>query len=192
MDNFYTDPDLFNDLFAIGVYACGTIRNNRRGFPDAIKIPKRDERRTERGTYAWRQNAELLAMSWFDKRPVYFISTIHMPYSDMESKALLNVVRHQPDGTEIRVPCPPAVVDYQVHMRAVDHGDQMMSLINAAHKSRKAWKKLFCYGLEVAKFNSYLVENHFQTHARAGKHDRNYLEFTLELCHGLIKEQSFR
>lgn len=77
-------------------------------------------------------------------------------------------------------------------MRAVDHGDQMMELMNAARKSKKAWKKLFSYGLEISKFNAFIIENHFKPHAREKKHDRDYFEYTLELCHGLAHGLSFR
>lgn len=32
-DNFFTSPALFNELLQCGLYACGTVRMDRRGFP---------------------------------------------------------------------------------------------------------------------------------------------------------------
>jgi hypothetical protein len=36
-DNYYTSPQLFWDLFQLGVNATGTVRSNRRSIPQEIK-----------------------------------------------------------------------------------------------------------------------------------------------------------
>lgn len=37
-DNFYNLCDLFNDLFDEGVYCCGMVTGNRKGFPEVMKM----------------------------------------------------------------------------------------------------------------------------------------------------------
>lgn len=44
MDHFYTDPHLFTELIDANIYCCGTVKDNRKGFPQAIAIPKQQER----------------------------------------------------------------------------------------------------------------------------------------------------
>ena len=39
MDNFYSSPVLFNELYMRGFNACGTVRNNRKGLP-ATLLPR--------------------------------------------------------------------------------------------------------------------------------------------------------
>lgn len=33
VDNFYTSPHLFEDLYERGIFASGTVRTNRKNFP---------------------------------------------------------------------------------------------------------------------------------------------------------------
>ena len=40
IDNFYISVELMEDLWARGMYACGTIRCNRKGLPKALVVRK--------------------------------------------------------------------------------------------------------------------------------------------------------
>ena len=59
-------------LFDHSTLACGTIRSNRKGFPDPVKKVnlKKDEVKAYR-------SSELLAMKFKDKRDVLMLTTIH-------------------------------------------------------------------------------------------------------------------
>ena len=40
MDNYYTSPELFSELYYRQTYACGTVRTNRKGLPETVKKAK--------------------------------------------------------------------------------------------------------------------------------------------------------
>ena len=73
IDNFYTSPALADELRQNGIGVCGTVRSNRQNLPQPMRTVK--PRKHEPAVF-WRRG-ELLASSWFDKRPVYSLSSIH-------------------------------------------------------------------------------------------------------------------
>lgn len=152
MDNFYTDPHLFTELIDANIYCCGTVKDNRKGFPQAIAIPKQQERHLARGHYQWQMSdKKLLAVSWFDEASLH----IHPPKNDGHS--LPNAQRKVRKGQAIAVPCPPAHCDYQKYMGGVDLSDQLIKNFSVIRKSKKAWKKLFGYGLEVCLLDPFII-----------------------------------
>ena len=38
-DNLFTSIPLINDLLQLGIYACGTVRKDKHGLPDVVKVP---------------------------------------------------------------------------------------------------------------------------------------------------------
>ena len=127
-DNYYTSPEVFLALYDKGINCCGTVRVNRRGFPKEL-VKKQKE---NRGFYDYRSNGPLLAAAWYDRRYVYFVSTLHIG----ESRGV-TVRRKNPDGSTIDVPCPPLLPDYQQYMRGVDRGDQLIGCYNIGRRSKK-------------------------------------------------------
>ena len=73
MDNFYSSPDLFQDLKEEGFEACGNLRTNRRGIPQELK----DAQLKKGGESHFSKDDSLLFMKWRDKRDVTMISTFH-------------------------------------------------------------------------------------------------------------------
>ena len=118
-DNYYTSPKLYLELFNRGV-------NSKTG--------------RERGFYDYRSKGPLLATVWFDRRFFYFLSTMHVAE---DSSTPTTVLRHQPDGSQLSVRCPPLLIDYQQYMRHVDRWDQMVArakddVINRGELSRSS------------------------------------------------------
>ena len=37
MDKYYSNPELFEELYFCETYACGTVHTNRKGMPECIK-----------------------------------------------------------------------------------------------------------------------------------------------------------
>ena len=64
-DNYHTSPQLFLSLHNKGINACGTVRSNRRYFPQDLVYKRKQH---ERGFYDYRSNGSLLAVVWMDKR----------------------------------------------------------------------------------------------------------------------------
>ena len=131
-DNYYTSPDLYLELYKRGINACGTVRVNRRGFPKELVCKSKAGK--ERGFYEYLSKGPLLAAVWFDRRFIYFLSTMHVAEA---SAGATTVLRHGPDGSQIPVECPPLLPDYQKYMRGVDKGDQMIGLYNVGRRSKK-------------------------------------------------------
>ena len=176
MDNYYTSPTLFLALYRKGVNACGTARANRKYYPKALDIKKGE---VERGYYDYRSSGPLMAGVWRDKRVIHFMSTIHVARA---GSAPATVRRRDEVGSLEDVMCPPCLPDYQQYMRGVDRGDQLIGYYNIGRRSRKWWKRVFSYLVEVAALNAYVLEKH----TRIGTNKRDYLAFRLALAEELV------
>lgn len=77
-DNYFTGVPLMQTLLSNGLYACGTVRVNRKDFPAELKKPR--ELRN-RGEFLVRQKGDtnLTATVWKDKRLVHHLSTFNNP-----------------------------------------------------------------------------------------------------------------
>ena len=167
-----------------GIYCCGTVRAGRKGFPKDILIAKADEKRLPRGHYQFRIHDQLVAMSWFDRRGVYLLSTIHPPKNP---DGTLPTIPRKNGREQVDVPCPPAQVDYQKYMGGVDLSDQLIKTFSVVRKSRKAWKKLLGHGLEVCLLDSFIIMRKANPQS-----SQEFIDFRMEVARQLIGQRSFR
>ena len=74
------------------------------------------------------------------------------------------------------------------NMRGVDRGDQLQNYYNVGRKSRKWWRRIFFYCIEVTILNSFCLEKMVKPsgHLQRGRKKRNILSFRLELAKKLI------
>ena len=149
-DNFFSTAALFEDLLKQNIYACGTTRIDRRGFPETLK--KVDI--TERGRYESCQRGNLVATVWKDKKDVKMLSTLCDPNSTQ------TVERKQKDGSKIRIPCPDAVVVYNKFMGGVDLGDQLRHYYRIRTKCVKNYKYIFWFLVDVAITNAHILSKY--------------------------------
>ena len=152
-DNFFTSPQLFLDLLGQGIYACGTIRQHRKGFPSELKryvksgLPTRGDSICLQSS----KHTNLVACVWQDTKPVSVIST------NAQSVPLSSVYRKQQNGTKKEYSCPEAVLQYNKFMGGVDMNDQLREYYSVRTKTRKNYKYLFWFVFDVAVTNAFIL-----------------------------------
>ena len=127
MDNFFSSPELFDDLANKQIYCCGTVRLNRRGMPQdlALKTTK-----LKRGDIHVRTRADLTAILWRDKRNVSMLTNIHN--APVEG----NFCNER--GRAIK---PQIVMDYNHHMGYGDKGNSVANRYSVNNQTFK-WIKI--------------------------------------------------
>lgn len=145
MDNYFSSVELYEYLKSVGIYACGTIRSNRKGLP-ALAADKT----LKRGDFDSRVSDQGISyFKWKDNRSVFFLSNYH-------GTEICNVQRKQKDGSIMDIPAPTIVGDYNSHMGGVDKSDMLKSLYDRDRKAKKWWHRLFFGIIEIAMINSYV------------------------------------
>jgi len=107
MDNFFSSPDLYDDLAQKNIFCCGTVRLHRKGMPKDLK-PKTV--RLKRGDIQVRTRGDLMAVAWKDKRDMCLLTNIHDPPREGNYR--------DEHGNAIK---PAIVADYNRHMGHVDN-----------------------------------------------------------------------
>ncbi|KAK2182827.1 hypothetical protein NP493_334g00007 [Ridgeia piscesae] len=148
-DNFYTSPDLLTYLHAWQVYACGTVRANRKNLPTAL-LPKNVNLKQHEFKVA--QKDELSFVVWQDTKPVCVLSNFHDPTA---MGAVSRRVRLGGGAQQVAVPA--VVADYQKYMKGVDLMDQMVGHYIIQHRSKKWWRRIFHYLMMASAYNAYVV-----------------------------------
>ena len=150
MDNYYTSPELFSELYYRETYACGTVRQNRKGLPTSVNKAKVKPLQS-----VFLRNGPMLCMKWsgenqkMKKKPVMILSTIHQATELLTKKK---------DSHGNRIPKPVPIFQYTKNMSGVDISDQYMSYHVALRKSMKWSWKLFFHLFNMVVLNSYLLQ----------------------------------
>ena len=143
-DRYYTSIPLAKAVEERSTAFTGTAMRNRTQLPEPIRKPSRladDEVRAYRAD-------RLLALEWRaakKKNSLVMLST--------QSSA--GVVTQQPRWNQEEIEKPMVVNSYNHSMNGVDRADQNSVYYPFIRKTRKWWRKLFFWLVEVTTVNSY-------------------------------------
>lgn len=146
-DNLYTSVKVANTLYSMQQLFLGTCRLNR-GFPRCISMVKATSKRAHeenKGKMVSKSKGNVLALAYYDNKPVHFLSTAHIAAQMVEKERDV----HIPCGegtyrkTTIVKELPNVVRDYNMWMDGVDVADQLRSYYDSKLKSHKWWHTFF-------------------------------------------------
>ena len=152
MDNYYTSPELFEELHYRETFAAGTCRSNRKNLPRGVTKAKLRE---EAGDCVFRRNGPLLCFKWKQqkrKKPVMMLTTIH--------EAVL-VDTGKKDKNDVPIEKPEAVYYYCQKMGGVDLSDQLLNYYTFLRKSIKWSRKLIIHLFNMCILNAYILNKHY-------------------------------
>ena len=145
-DRYYNSAPVIEHLSSQRFYYTGTLNVNRRDFPPELKT-MRLEHMEQR--YFYHEERDILCVTWKDKKakkPCIVVST-----NSQVGSIDLTEGRRQ-------LSKPIMIQDYNVHMNGCDRADQMISYYSTHNrKTRKWWKKLFLWILEVTQVNAHIL-----------------------------------
>lgn len=172
MDNYFTSLPLLRQLRSENIYACGTIRKNRKGLPTDL-IP---DKRLNRGSFDWRVTDDGISfLKWIDKRVVMMVSNYHTP--DLVG----TVQRKTKDGENEDICCPLMIKDYNSNMGFVDKADMLKNTYEINRKSHKWWHRILWHFVDVAIVNSFIIFRE-----RCEQRSLDLKDFRLSVVTGLV------
>lgn len=179
-DRFFTSIPLVQCLENYGIYACGTIKANRRGFPTELKNPN-----LERGDAKQVQHENMVITVLNDNKPVHVLSTTSNPLGDEPA------IRHRRGGDLVVLQRPPPIQHYQQNYSGVDRSQQYRSKNPVGRPSKKFWKYFMNFIFEISIINSFLLWLNTPGTAKPTKH-YSLNDFSLDIAQCLIGDFSSR
>ena len=182
IDNWYTSVALCMYLQERGMFVCGTVRSNRKGYPKELNDLKASKM-GPRGSCEIRSYNGIAALAWKDNKVVHFLSTVHSP--DQVSTIQWNQKLRTGGYQLVDVPAHAIIDDCNANMGGVDRNDQLTSILKN-RKQMRWYMRLVIKFLEVVAFNSYIIEGFFLDHNPPGKRKRDLAAFREELILQLV------
>lgn len=147
MDNYYTSPELFEELHYRDTFACGTCRSNRKNMSKAVSAAK-----LKKGEAVFRRSGPLLCFKWHEKRDVTMLSTIH-------EACMVETNKTDAEGNKIMK--PESVYYYCKKMGGVDLHDQLLTYYSFLRKSCKWSRKLLIHMFNMVLLNAYILNKYY-------------------------------
>lgn len=178
-DRYYTSPELASELMKINTNLTGTVMTHRVGMPRGLKAKYKKMKKGDLFSF---RKGNTVVVSWKDKRVVTLLST-KSKGSKRNVTDVPNKWPNQPPVTK-----PDVVIDYTKHMGAVDRSDHFISNYQFMRKTKKWYRKIFFWLLEVAIVNSYLLYCKIQKDN--GRRPQTHEEFRESLVEDLVSEKA--
>ncbi|XP_014829981.1 PREDICTED: piggyBac transposable element-derived protein 4-like isoform X1 [Poecilia mexicana] len=152
VDNFYTSPYLFQKLVSNHTAACGTIRQNRVGFPKTTEnnLPKN----ALRGEMRWMRKDGLLFVRWKDTKELTICSTFHRAFS---GQTVQRRVKEAGQWVLKDITVPDSVKDYNQFMGGVDLSNALLQDYSVRNKTMKWYKTFFYHFIDISVVNSFIL-----------------------------------
>lgn len=176
-DRFFSSVKLAEDLLQQNTYSCSTIMPNRKGWPASLKSKAIKALKMKSGDVTMLQKGNLVATVWKDKRPVILLSTNC-------NARMVTVSRRAPGGPK-DIEIPESVETYNQWMGGVDLTDQLHSYYTVIRKSRKYWRYMCWFFMDVAITNAWILWKLSHQPKIKGRDRFSHLEFRKELIRQL-------
>ena len=146
-DRYYTSIPLTQALSSRNTSFTGTVMRNRVDLPDTIRAKSFSLKQGEDVSF---RCGQLMVKAWRAKGKH---KDLVMLSSSSSAKMIVVPALHRTQ----RMLKPECVHDYNNSMNGVDRSDQYSVSYPFVRKTRKWWRKLFFYLLEVSVVNSYII-----------------------------------
>lgn len=147
-DNFFSSFSLAKSLSEKGIGYVGTIRKNRKHFPDFL-----DDKKLKRGDSDYRMDESgVSCVKWMDTKSVNFVANFHDPSQET------CISRKNKDGSTTVLSAPSVAGDYRKFMGGVDKADMLKSIYEINRKSRRWWLRIFFHFLDVCVVNASIIQ----------------------------------
>ena len=153
-DNFYTNPTLTQKLLQKGINSLGTVKGNTRGLPKELVFPQKPK--PAWGSSSWGTCGRMLAVSWYDDKPAYFLGTlIHKPLHAPDTPQANKEIRRRSKQGVVQVPCPTVLKDYNEYMCGIDRADQNNHYYSAERNCKHWPAQTVFHQLEISINNAF-------------------------------------
>jgi hypothetical protein len=178
-DNYFTSPALFQELLQRGMYAIGTVRGYRVGFPKSLNVGDNEVR----GTMHFKVHRDrfMSATLWVDCKDMAFLSTAANPY-ERGCKVACNI-----GANRVTLPCTPQQILYSQYMRGVDVQDALRASYNIQIATKRWWTRLYFFGLNSTLTNSFILYK--EVCALNGVRPMEQKQFRLDVAYGLLRRR---
>ena len=112
-----------------------------------------------------------------------------MMYTNSDPQSVTSILRQQSDGSKEEVECPLALKSYNKYMGGVDRGDQLRGYYRCKVKSRKFYKYIFHFLIDVAITNAFILHQGWSGSSNKIPIEKFRIELAKEIIGGYCSQR---